>query len=339
MAEERKQVCPDCGEAVVNRRDFIKVVGAAAAAASVGGLDLLAPKTVAARGAKEKAEMMVKPLFDSLTAEQKKAVVLPWSNPKRIAVANNWFIVPEKIGPTFNNEQKEMIKQIFKSVTTEESWDKFQRQMKDDSGGMDNYSVAIFEDAENKRLEWVMTGRHLTIRADGGAEANMVFGGPIFYGHAVEGTEKPDHPGNVWWHQARLANEVYTALDGKQQTKALITDGSPPDAYDAIRIKGPNGEFEGIAVGELSKDQKALVEKVLKSLMEPYRKSDVEEVMQSLKANGGLDKIHIQFFKQDDLGSDGIWDRWRLQGPSFVWYFRGSPHVHTWINVVHKPTA
>jgi hypothetical protein len=22
-----------------------------------------------------------------------------------------------------------------------------------------------------------------------------------------------------------------------------------------------------------------------------------------------------------------------LEGPSFVWYFRGSPHVHVWVNV------
>ncbi len=334
---EVKRVCPDCGEEVVSRREFIKVVGVAAAAASVGGLDLLAPKTAAARGAKEKAELMIKPLYESLTAEQKKAVVLPWTNPKRIAVANNWHIVPAKIGPTFNNEQKEMIKEIFKGVTTEEGWEKFQKQMKDDDGGMDNYSVALFADEEAKKLEWMMTGRHLTIRADGGQEANLAFGGPIFYGHAVEGTEKPDHPGNVWWHQARLANKVYTALDGKQQAKALITDGSPPDAYDAIRIKGPNGNFAGIAVSELSKDQKALVEEVMRALLEPYRKSDVEEVMQCITKNGGLDKVHIQFFKQDDLGNDGIWDRWRLEGPSFVWYFRGSPHVHTWINIVHKP--
>ena len=24
---------------------------------------------------------------------------------------------------------------------------------------------------------------------------------------------------------------------------------------------------------------------------------------------------------------------WRLEGPSFVWYFRGRPHVHVWVNV------
>jgi hypothetical protein len=334
---EVKRVCPDCGEEVVSRREFIKVVGVAAAAASVGGLELLAPKTAAARGAKEKAELLIKPLYESLTAEQKKTVLLPWTDRRRTMVGNNWKVVEPTIGKTFNGEQKELIKEIFKGVTSKEGWEKFQKQMKDDYGGFENYHVAIFADEEGKKLEWMLTGRHLTIRADGGQEVNLAFGGPIFYGHAVEFDEKPDHPGNVWWHQARLANKVYNALDGKQQAKALITDGSPTDTADSIRIKGTNGNFKGLAVDELSKDQKALMEQVMRSLLEPYRKSDVDEVMKCIAENGGLDKVHVQFFKDEDIGSDGIWDRWRLEGPSFVWYFRGSPHVHTWINIVHKP--
>ena len=41
----------------------------------------------------------------------------------------------------------------------------------------------------------------------------------------------------------------------------------------------------------------------------------------------------ITFYKKDDLGADGIWDNWRLEGPSFVWHYRGAPHVHVWVNV------
>lgn len=31
--------------------------------------------------------------------------------------------------------------------------------------------------------------------------------------------------------------------------------------------------------------------------------------------------------------NDGVWDVWQLEGPGMVWYFRGYPHVHTWVNV------
>jgi len=42
-----------------------------------------------------------------------------------------------------------------------------------------------------------------------------------------------------------------------------------------------------------------------------------------------------QFFKGGNIGEDTIWDRWRVEGPTFVWYFRGTPHVHTWVNLAH----
>ena len=55
-------------------------------------------------------------------------------------------------------------------------------------------------------------------------------------------------------------------------------------------------------------------------------------------AQGGLDDCHLAFYKEGDLGDDGVWDNWRLEGPSFVWYFRGKPHVHVWVNVADDPT-
>jgi hypothetical protein len=60
---------------------------------------------------------------------------------------------------------------------------------------------------------------------------------------------------------------------------------------------------------------------------------NVDGVVRCLKIQGGLDACHLAFYKQGDLGDDGVWDNWRLEGPSFVWYFRGLPHVHVWVHV------
>ena len=68
-------------------------------------------------------------------------------------------------------------------------------------------------------------------------------------------------------------------------------------------------------------------------LLAPYRPEDVKEAMGCLKAGGGLDQMHIAFYKEHDIGSDEIWDIWRLEGPTFVWHFRGAPHVHTYVNI------
>ena len=76
---------------------------------------------------------------------------------------------------------------------------------------------------------------------------------------------------------------------------------------------------------------------MLKLLLEPFRQSDQDEVVRCLTTQGGLDACHLAFYKEGDLGDDGLWDNWRLEGPSFVWYFRGKPHVHVWVNVADSP--
>ena len=36
-------------------------------------------------------------------------------------------------------------------------------------------------------------------------------------------------------------------------------------------------------------------------------------------------QLLLTFYEDGDIGNDKVWDCWRLEGPSFVWYFRGSP--------------
>jgi hypothetical protein len=28
-----------------------------------------------------------------------------------------------------------------------------------------------------------------------------------------------------------------------------------------------------------------------------------------------------------------VWDVWQIEGPNMLWYFRGAPHVHCWVNI------
>jgi len=343
-------VCPDCGEAVdtsgVDRRDFLKGVGVAAAAAAAGGATLWAvPRAEAAATPNSAAETAVKALYKPLSDDQKKQVCFDWDYKDgrgllRTHVSNNWQITKPTIDSAFyNKEQKMLMFDIFKSVFNPDWHDRLLKQLKDDTGGKPwgaAQSVAIFGDPSTEKFEFVMTGRHLTIRADGDSAAHVALGGPIFHGHAASGfNEKVHHPGNVFWHQALLANKVYTLLDGKQQELALVPR-RPAEA--AVSFRGPDGKFPGIPVSELTRDQKEGVEKVLMSLVEPYRKEDHDEVLACLKQQGGLDKCHLAFYKDGDIGDDGEWDNWRLEGPSFVWYFRGEPHVHIWINVADDPS-
>ena len=106
-----------------------------------------------------------------------------------------------------------------------------------------------------------------------------------------------------------------------------------------VPFRGKDGKFDGIPVSELSADQKARVQEVLRKLIEPYRQSDRDEVTRCLKAQGGIDACSLAFYQDGDIGADKTWDIWRLEGPSFVWHWRGAPHVHVWVNVASDPSV
>ena len=204
--------------------------------------------------------------------------------------------------------------------------------MKDDvGGGFGAYHVAMFGKPGSGQFEWELTGRHLTIRADGDCVKNMAFGGPIVYGHG-----EPNPKKNLFHYQTKKAYEVFNALDAKHVEKALLAK-APPEG--AVPLQGKAGSFPGVSVGELSSDQKELVEQTIKTLLAPYREEDVAEALTVLKSGGGLDRLHMAFYQNGDLNKDEVWDIWRVEGPSFVWHFRGAPHVHTYINIGTKVTA
>jgi Protein of unknown function (DUF3500) len=344
MADVKKPIdCPDCHDdadfRAVSRRDFVRSVGGVAAAVAVGGLTpfLGGAKNALADGAQKpspssKAETAAKRLYESLSSDQKKAICFPFDHDLRKKINANWAITELTIKKDFTKDQQATIDEIFRGVTSPDGYERFQKQMQDDHGGMGQYHVAMFGEPGSGQFEWEMTGRHMTIRADGDSVAGAAFGGPIIYGHG-EGDSQKGLPGNVFYYQTQKANEVFAALDGKQRELALVPK-APPEAL--VRIQGDSGKFPGIGVGSLAADQKQLVEKVIKVLLAPYREEDVEEAMSIMKSGGGLDALHMAFYQADDIGADHEWDIWRLEGPTFVWHFRGAPHVHAYINIAKK---
>lgn len=331
---DKNPACSDCDG--ISRRSFLKGVGGVAAAAAVGGLPLFATAKASAAASQDS---LVAQLYGSMTDAQKSAVCFGWDHPKRLMISNNWHIVPETVGKFYTPEQQDLITEIFRGAHNPEWIEKRLQQMKDDSGpeGIKTYSVAMFGKPGTKQFEWVMTGRHLTLRVDGNSEPGVAFGGPIFYGHAAQGfNEKPDHPGNVYWYQGLRANEVFKALDGKQREQALVS-GAVPAESPATLLSRPQAERPGMRVADMSRDQRELVGKVMQDLLAPMSKADVDEARKYIEKNGGVNSLNMAFYREGDIGNDQVWDVWRLEGPTMVWYFRGHPHVHTWVYVAEDP--
>ncbi len=336
--------CPDCEGTPLPRRDFIRVVGAGAAAAALGGTagSLFAAEEAAKEAAaKNTPETLVKQLFGTLKENQQKDLCFDWDymDPQRgllrTRVSNNWHITkPEIKSDYFTKDQQQLMREIWEGLIHPDWHKRVDLQLQDDAGGWGiEQNIAIFGKPGDGKFELVMTGRHMTIRVDGNSTEHLAFGGPIFYGHAASDfNEDPTHKGNVYWEQALLANEVYKSLDGKQQKIAEVAKTNS-EGKSAAGFQGKDGKRPGIPVTDLSGDQKELVQKTLQKLIEPYRQNDRDEALECLKKQGGIDACSLAFFTDNDLGNDKIWDNWRLEGPSFVWHFRGAPHVHVWVHI------
>ena len=323
--------CQDCSvspASFASRRSFLKTSASLLAGSAL--------PVIGSDPAKPTGETLSAQLFKSLTEDQRKKVCFAFDDPLRSKVDNNWMIVPHSVADTFTPDQQALIRDLFNSLHSEEYAKTVFDQVVHDSEG-DGFekgtAVAIFGEPGSGKFEFVLTGRHVTRRCDGDSVDGAAFGGPIFYGHAADGfNEKPDHPGNVYWYQAKRANEVFKALDGKQRDQAMMAEGRPEKHSDTVKLSGKAGGLSGIPVGSLSGDPKELVKKVLADLLAPYRKSDADEAMKLITARG-LDELHMAFAKNGDIGNDGIWDVWQIEGPNMLWYFRGAPHVHCWVNI------
>jgi len=327
----------------IDRRDFLLETGRVAlAAGTMGSIPTLA--SVASEPAcatdDKSPESIVKLLYESFTPGQRETVCFGWDHDDedrgllRSRVSANWMITPPTLNSDFYNaDQVEMVRAIFEGIVHPDWHERYYQQQEDDSDGFGEHNgVAIFGRPDAGKFEFVLTGRHMTLRCDGNSAEHVAFGGPIFYGHAASDfREGPNHPGNIFWPQAVEANKLYEALDGRQQQLALVREGLPKESNVAFRKAGDS--YQGIPITELSADQKGRVQEVLRLLIEPYRQSDRDEVVACLKTQGGLDACSLAFYEQEDIGDDGVWDNWRLEGPAFVWHYRGAPHVHVWVNV------
>ncbi|WP_437223492.1 DUF3500 domain-containing protein [Planctomicrobium sp. SH661] len=323
MKRLSRPACPEC-YTQVNRRQFLQQAGAAAAGAALLSTPLHG--AFAAPTMQSPAETAAQKLYETLTPAQKSEICLPFDHASRTRINANWAVTKPAIHEDFfNNEQRALIAETFKGITSPEGHARFLEQMEFDDGGFDRYHVALFGEPQSGKFEWVLTGRHITLRADGDCVAGSAFGGPIVYGHGEE--EAKD---NIFYYQTQQANEVFKALDAKQAVKALVNT-APNETQ--VQLQGNRGSFAGISLKELSQDQQELVGSVVKVLLAPFREEDVQESLANLEQGGGIPGLHMAFYKQGDLNSDGEWDIWRLEGPSFVCHFRGAPHVHAYMNI------
>jgi hypothetical protein len=305
----------------------------------------------------------IRAFYESLTMAQRQRMCFDHEHrgftglPLRLHVTNNWDISPASIN-SFSAPQQRLIEDILASVLAPGWAERLKRQARDDTGqAWGGQKIAIFGRPDGA-CQCVITGFHLTLRATCERNPSVAFNGAICHGHQPSGfNERVGHPNNFFWYQAQLANQVYQALDREQRPRALVARDMPFYMIDGridrrhilpdtrlpiplepdVRFKGPRGMFPGIPIREMNREQRLLANLTLDGLLQPYRREYQEQVRRCLERQGGLEACSMAFYQEHDLGNDGEWDNWRIEGPAFVWYYRGFPHVHVWIHVADNP--
>lgn len=330
--------CPECPS--LDRRDFVRTLAVGGAALATAGA--LAPTAAASemgpmpRVVNPAAEDLVKELFAGLSADQKKAVVKPWTDPRRVSINPNKAL-DKTIGAVFSKTQQELVERVVRAIASEDKgWHQISRAGTwDASETFAKTGADIFGDPTTGKFAFLFTGHHLTIRCDADSEAGAAFGGPIYYGHTPNGYA----PANVFAYQTKAVMKAYDALDEKQRKAATVKVGTPGEGAKSIALK-KDAKRPGIALAELSNDQKELVEATMTAVLSPFRQQDGAEVVSVIKAMGGMEKVHLAFYDEEYEGTKPNekqpWSFWRLDGPGFVWNFRVLPHVHTYVNISSK---
>jgi Protein of unknown function (DUF3500) len=325
----------------LSRRSWLHKTGISTGIFALANLDPLS-RPVCADEAK-KTDSLPMQLYKSLTESQRQKVCLPADHARRQYVNNWWYIHPDhRIPTTFNAEQQELIKKIFDSMHSVEHQDAVNKQVLIDQYGEEKNAPAagFFGTPDNKDFEFIFTGHHVTRRCNAHTDKGQGFGGaPIFYGHYPHQVDKmndnfreaKDHPGNPYWYQGKVFNRFVQALDGKQQEKGLLS--SEPRNENASVIDTPT-EKRGLNCADLSQDQKKLFVETMRNMLAMFREDDVQATINTMEKKGVVDRLHVSWFNgKYDVGADGIWDTWQIEGPDMVWYFRGEPHIHCYFHL------
>ncbi len=353
---EQQPYCPECEtiEEPLDRRSFLNA--AAGTAVTLVGLQAVPTARAvadapAARATQSKpSEALIQELHSTLSDEQKRQVCLPWDHrsgnwnpsrgpepPARLRFFNSAIYGNRRIGDVYTPAQRELCERILRGISNgDEGYRLISRNGTwDNTATFDHCGAYIFGDPTgDNQYAWVFTGHHLTVRCDGNSVPDAAFGGPIYYGHSPYGWSQR----NLFFPQTRVARDVFESLNESQRRQAHATFGSGerPELEESVRFRD---RHPGIPASELTADQRALLERLMRSVLSPYRAEDAEEAMQIVRRNGGLERLHLAFYQDQGNNPQSPWSFWRIEGPGFVWNFRVLPHVHTYVNIAVPQNA
>jgi hypothetical protein len=167
------------------------------------------------------------------------------------------------------------------------------------------------------------------VRIGGRSREGAAFGGPLVYGDQ-RGDSRQGLPGNLYRFQFEIAQRLFRSLRPEQQQLAL--QKTSPIQTD-IQQQGSQGVFAGVEIATLPAESRTLARELIDGILSTYPAEDAAYAWECLEHNGGPERLFLSYYADSEVNGSKQYQNFRLEGPSAVFYFRGHPHVHAFINV------
>tara|TARA_R110002124_G_scaffold225394_1_gene390736 strand:- start:267 stop:1310 length:1044 start_codon:yes stop_codon:yes gene_type:complete len=197
----------------------------------------------------------------------------------------------------------------------------------------DNYSISVFGDPSQDNWGWRIEGHHLSLNFT--IVNGQVAYTPSFFG-SNPGTvlaEVPQKDRNVLKEEQMSAFKLMASFNATQLAKALLSDKAPYDVVTFNKRRAELDKFDGIAYGDLSKSQQALLSNIITVYLTRYHVSLSKQQWDNLKKND-LNKIYFSWMGDQNptIGKDhGHY--YRIHGPTFLIEFDNTQndanHIHS----------
>jgi hypothetical protein len=271
--------------------------------------------------------------LESLSAEQRAQSLLTYDGPQRV----DWHFIPkdERKGVQIKHmdeKQRKAAHALLSSALSEVGYDKATTIMQlerildmlEPKEGRRNirdperYYFTVFgKPAADSKWGLSVEGHHLSLNFVV-EKGEVVSSTPAFFG-ANPATVMADVEGGlpkgtrVLKDEEQLAFDLLASLDEKQRQTAVIDAKAPAEIRATGETQPPAEEAVGIAVGELTREQK----QTLAKLVEAYANNmpaEVAKARMSAIREAGVDKVHFAWAGAD---KPGIGHYYRVQGPTF----------------------
>jgi hypothetical protein len=254
-------------------------------------------------------------LFQILTPEQKKLVVLPYDSPERDSKVFPPGKRPGILLKDLSDEQKQKALDLVRGFTSDYGWQKCQAiaQQSHPGAGLDDYHLTFFgEPGRKENNAWRIAEHHLTLVHIEFADGKIQSVGPILLGA---------NPPTLWNEEEDSLIKLYGKLSPTEQkeiTKAGKADSSKPIG-DA-----------GTLVSDLGTDAQKAVQEVVDLRLKFFSPDVQARVKEILEAAGGLKAQRLQYWgaATKRCADGGKWDC-KLGSDKFLCDYENTRgHIH-----------